>query len=198
MTKIKFLETQKIIDLLNSNHTIVLPTDTVYGICTRVNFDNLSNINTLYEVKKRDYDKPPILLFTNFKQLDNLKIQISKSDIDNLANKFWSDKEVKNTLILPIKKEFLNFLEPLHRGKNQVAIRRINPETNPILYSIIENTGILASSSANLQGQKTICSFDDFKESNLKIEYFIDDGLLDSKPSNIYILDSKGIYEKIR
>ena len=83
------MDIDKLVKLINEGNIAVVPTDTVYGIVGDAL--NIDVIHKVYEVKKRDYSKPLILMVSS---IDMLKRYVDEiNDIDKyLINKYWPGK----------------------------------------------------------------------------------------------------------
>ena len=69
---------------LKSGLPIIFPTDTLPAIGCLPRFSNI-----IYEVKKRDKDKPLILMGSEYKQLVDYVQESAKEDYENIASKYW-------------------------------------------------------------------------------------------------------------
>ena len=69
---------------LKSGLPIIFPTDTLPAIGCLPKFSN-----TIYEFKKRDRDKPLILMGSEKKQLIDYVHESAKEDYENIASKYW-------------------------------------------------------------------------------------------------------------
>ena len=76
-------------EILKNGGTVVFPTDTVYGLGT--SFYSLEGIKKIYDIKRRETDKPLIALISDTKYLEKLidteygNIQ----DIKKITEKYW-------------------------------------------------------------------------------------------------------------
>jgi L-threonylcarbamoyladenylate synthase len=175
----------------------VIPTDTVYGVCVSLN--NFNWTQKIYTAKTRDSHKPLVILISKVEQLSvfGLEKTLNNSQLLKLKVSYWSDNELKNTIILPLNQEssINNFV--LHRGTNKLAFRLVK---KGLCFDIIEKIGPLASSSANLQGETIITCFKDFESTMLtnRVDFFVDGGVLSSLPSSIYEFSFDLEFKKIR
>ena len=60
------MDIERLINIINDGNIAVIPTDTVYGIVGDAT--NIDVIHKVYEVKKRDYSKPLILMVMDSKR----------------------------------------------------------------------------------------------------------------------------------
>ena len=70
--------------ILKSGLPIIFPTDTLPAIGCLPKFSN-----TIYKFKKRDRDKPLILMGSEYKQLIDYVHESAKEDFENIASKYW-------------------------------------------------------------------------------------------------------------
>ena len=123
---------------LKSGLPIIFPTDTLPAIGCLPKFSNI-----IYEFKKRDRNKPLILMGSEQKQLIDYVHESAKEDYENIASKYWPGAL---TMVVP-------------SSEKQTAILTSNDLTLglriPNLYmaqSLLEITGPLLTSSANISG----------------------------------------------
>ena len=69
---------------LKSGLPIIFPTDTLPAIGCLPKFSN-----TIYEFKKRDRDKPLILMGSQHEQFIDYVHESAKEDYENIASKYW-------------------------------------------------------------------------------------------------------------
>ena len=123
---------------LKSGLPIIFPTDTLPAIGCLPEFSKI-----IYKFKKRDRNKPLILMGSEQKQLIDYVHESAKKDYKNIASKYWPGAL---TMIVPssVKKTSILTSRDLSIGL------RI-----PNLYmaqSLLEKTGPLLTSSANISG----------------------------------------------
>ena len=83
--------------ILKSGLPIIFPTDTLPAIGCLPKFSN-----TIYKFKKRDRDKPLILMGSEQKQLIDYVHESAKEDYENIASKYWPGAL---TMVLPASKK---------------------------------------------------------------------------------------------
>jgi tRNA threonylcarbamoyl adenosine modification protein (Sua5/YciO/YrdC/YwlC family) len=126
---------------LQRDELVVLPTDTVYGLAA--NAFSHKGVQALLDAKGRTAQSPPPVLISSMSQLDALTEfvpQIARS----LANTFWPGAL---TMILKAQP---SLQWDLGETKGTVALRM--PD-HKIALALLEETGPLAVSSANLTGE---------------------------------------------
>lgn len=122
------------LSILQAGGIGVLPTDTIYGLVGSAL--NKKTIKRIYAVKKRNPNKPCIILISSLKDLAKFNIKPNKETL-NILNKFWPGKV---SIII-----------------NGIAFRLpASPRTgglnNKNLIEILKQTGPLIAPSANPEG----------------------------------------------
>ena len=123
---------------LKSGLPIIFPTDTLPAIGCLPKFSNI-----IYEFKKRDRDKPLILMGSEHKQLIDYVHESAKEDYENMASKYWPGAL---TIVIP----FSNKDSEIITSIDSTLGLRI-PNSN-LAQSLISETGPLLTSSANISG----------------------------------------------
>ena len=125
---------------LNSGLPIIFPTDTLPAIGCLPKFSNI-----IYEFKKRDRNKPLILMGSEHKHLIDYVHESAKKDYENMASKYWPGAL---TIVIPAsEKQTLN----LTSNDLTIGLRIPNSYT---AQSLLRETGPLLTSSANISGFK--------------------------------------------
>jgi len=78
------VDRESALKILKSGLPIIFPTDTLPAIGCLPKFSNI-----IYEFKKRDRDKPLILMGSEHKQLIDYVHESAKEDYENIASKYW-------------------------------------------------------------------------------------------------------------
>ncbi len=125
---------------LQSGLPIIFPTDTLPAIGCLPQFSNI-----IYELKKRDRDKPLILMGSEHKQLIDYVHESAKEDYENIASKYWPGAL---TMVIPASEKQTSILT-----SNDLTIGLRIPNSN-MAQSLIRETGPLLTSSANISGFK--------------------------------------------
>ncbi len=120
---------------------VVIPTDTVYGLAADA-FDK-DSVQELLDAKGRDRDMPPPVLVSAATTLDALAVRVP-SWARALVEEFWP-----GALTL-VCHAHASLQWDLGDTRGTVAVRM--PD-HPVALDILERTGPLAVSSANLTGQ---------------------------------------------
>ena len=125
---------------LKSGLPIIFPTDTLPAIGCLPKFSNI-----IYEFKKRDRNKPLILMGSEQKHLIDYVHESAKEDYENLASKYWPGAL---TIVIPASAK-----QTAHLTSNDLTIGLRIPNLN-IAQSLLRETGPLLTSSANISGFK--------------------------------------------
>ena len=123
---------------LKSGLPIIFPTDTLPAIGCLPKFSEI-----IFEFKKRDRNKPLILMGSDFKQLIDYVHESAKEDFENIASKYWPGAL---TMIIPSSKQHSTILTSQDLT---LGLRIPNSHT---AQSLIQETGPLLTSSANISG----------------------------------------------
>ncbi len=136
--------------LLSQDKVVAIPTDTVYGLA--VNAASDIAVNKLYQLKKRDNNKPIAIFAPNVNEARKIVV------FSQLAEKIiakYGDHPL--TLVLPKKEDSSYQLSPfLNRNDEFLGIRIVKYEFISRLFSEISKLDnfLLAVTSANISDQK--------------------------------------------
>ena len=125
---------------LKSGLPIIFPTDTLPAIGCLPKFSNI-----IYEFKKRDKDKPLILMGSEYKQLIEYVHESAKEDYENIASKYWPGAL---TMVIPASEKQTTILT-----SNDLTLGLRIPNSY-MAQSLMRETGPLLTSSANISGFK--------------------------------------------
>ena len=123
---------------LKSGLPIIFPTDTLPAIGCLPDFSSI-----IYEFKKRDRNKPLILMGSEYEQLSDYVHESAKEDYENIASKYWPGAL---TMVMPSSDKQPKALT----SSDQTLGLRI-PNSH-MAQSLIRETGPLLTSSANISG----------------------------------------------
>lgn len=171
-----------VVEKINKGQVGVIPTDTVYGIVSSV--FNESSIERIYAECLRPKDKPFIILISCQSQLKNLEVKLNSKQIE-LVNMLWPGPI---SIILPNNTDKFSYL---HRGMNSLAIRL--PDLQ-FLQKIIDQTGPIVATSANLSGLPTPQNIEDIKKQLPTLDFYVS-GKVGTTPSRLVRLSSEGTLE---
>jgi len=126
------------LETLKTGSPVIFQTDTLPAIGCLPKFSEI-----IYEFKKRDRNKPLILMGSEHKQLIDYVHHSAKDDYENIASKYWPGAL---TLIIPCSNKQTGILT----SSNFTIGLRI-PNSN-MAKSLMKETGPLLTSSANISG----------------------------------------------
>lgn len=171
----------RIIELLKAGQVGVMPTDTIYGIVGSAL--NPTTVEEIYDLRKREPDKPFIILISSLDDLKKFEVKLTKEQKDFLQ-KNWPNPL---SVILVVNADKFKYL---HRGKKSLAFRM--PKEQKLL-ELLKQTGPLVAPSANLAGGKPAETIEDAKKYfGDKVSFYLDRGKLKSEPSTIIQLYEDG------
>ena len=134
------VDRESAVKTLKSGLPIIFPTDTLPAIGCLPKFSNI-----IYKFKKRDKNKPLILMGSEQKQIIDYVHESAKKDYQNIAANYWPGAL---TIVIPAsEKQILNLT-----SKDLTLGLRI--PNSPIAQSLMKETGPLLTSSANISGFK--------------------------------------------
>jgi len=183
MNREEFLEKLDFyVEEIKKGKIFVYPTDTIYGIGCDIN--NCNSIEKIREIKKRD-GKPFSVIASKTWILDNCEID------EKLVDKYLPGPY---TLILKLKKD-LKCKKDLVGGLDSVGVRI---PKNWFCELLVENNILFVTTSVNIAGEKHITKIDEInKEIESKVDYVIEDGILNGEPSTLVDLrESEKILER--
>ncbi len=123
---------------LKSGSPIIFPTDTLPAIGCLPKFSNI-----IYEFKKRDRNKPLILMGSEQKHFIDYVHESAKEDYENIASKYWPGAL---TIVIPAsEKQIVNLTS------NDLTIGLRIPNSY-MAQTLLRKTGPLLTSSANISG----------------------------------------------
>ena len=123
---------------LKSGLPIIFPTDTLPAIGCLPKFSKI-----IYEFKKRDRNKPLILMGSEYKQLIDYVHESAKEDYENIASKYWPGAL---TMVIPSSEKQTAILTS---SDLTLGLRIPN---SYMAQSLMKETGPLLTSSANISG----------------------------------------------
>ena len=164
---------------LESGEVIVYPTDTLYALGADI--FNKRAVKKVFIIKKRTLSNPlPVAVF-DYETITN--IALTNDKIEGIVKKLLPGPY---TIILKKK----NIVPDIITGnKKNIAIRIPN---NKIALQLLSEFGPLTVTSANIHGDDTPSEIFKIKEHlSDYINTYIENGILDGKPSTIIDLTSK-------
>jgi len=125
---------------LKSGLPIIFPTDTLPAIGCLPKFSRI-----IYKFKKRDRNKPLILMGSEHKQLVDYIQESAKEDYEDIASKYWPGAL---TMVIPASEKQTAILT-----SNDLTLGLRIPNSY-MAQSLLRETGPLLTSSANISGFK--------------------------------------------
>lgn len=178
------LTDQHAIELLHAGSVAIMPTDTVYGIVARA--EDPRAVAKLYKTKHRE-GKPGTLIAANIQQLE--KLGISSDLLSDVAH-LWPNPL---SIVLPVGPR----LAYLHQGYDSLAVRVTKDRD---MRAILEQTGPLLTSSANMPGEPPATTLREAEEYfGDAVDFYMDGGDLSGrKPSTVVRLTDQNTIEVLR
>lgn len=176
---------ETLLQLLNQDEVCVIPTDTVYGVVGQLS--SKAAVRKIYELKQRDDTKAVgTILAASLEQVADITTDAAL----DVASQFWPGPV---SVILPASDAY----QYAHRGEMSLAVRIPADET---LRALLEKTGPLASSSANLQAQPPATTVAEAKAYfSEAVPLYIDGGDLSNRaPSKIVRIATDGTVTTVR
>lgn len=174
---------KEIVEEIKNGNLVITPTDTVYGIAGDAT--NINAIRKVFDAKKRESNKPILMLVNSINMLEKYVSEITPLQRD-IINRFWP-----NTLTILFKKNNL-ISDELTCGSPYVGVRMPN---NKLLLDIMnEIDKPLLSTSANISGEATITDIS-LLDSDLKskISYILDEGHMGDVSSTLIKVEDEKI-----
>ncbi|MEI3394705.1 MAG: L-threonylcarbamoyladenylate synthase [Clostridia bacterium] len=169
----KQTEIEELAEILKSNGVISVPTDTVFGICARIN-SKIAH-DKLMKVKNRPQNKSLPVMCSNKEQIESVAKLNEKSE--KLIKYF-----MPGPITLVLKKNN-NLPSYVTNGKETIAIRMA---TSPILEKLIIEVGSpLFMTSANQSGKKECTNLDEIEKNCPLLDGMMEGNVIFSKGSTI-------------
>ena len=168
---------EEAVEAIEAGRPVVLPTDTVYGLCARPDASA-----TLTRLKGREENQPVALL---------------AADVDTLFDKIPELRD-QATLVRALLPGRLTLIlpNPAHRydwltGERHDAIGVRVPELAGAAREIVERVGAVAATSANLHGGADPRRLEDVPDEIGRAAVLVDGGELPGAPSTVVDLTSE-------
>ena len=185
----KIWSDENLIKVLQKGGVVVMPTDTIYGICGRA--EDKNTVERIYKIRKRNPEKPCIILIGDISELRKFSINITDEQ-RKILESLWNIKRATSIVLDCLDKK----LKYLHRGTNSLAFRI---PTSKILQNLLLKTGPLIAPSANTEGNppsKNILGAKNYFGN--EVDLYIDGGDIFGQASKIIRLHSNGTFSIIR
>ncbi len=145
-------EIDELAEVLKNDGAVSVPTDTVYGVCARM--DHEAAQEKLREVKKRPKDKAFPIMCASRAQMETV------AEVDERAGKLIDHLMPGPVTLILRKKEGIPAF--VNGGMDTVAVRMAPGEA---VRELIEKTGVpLYMTSANQSGEKTCTTLDEIEK----------------------------------
>lgn len=171
------------LDYLKNGHTIIYPTDTVWGIGCDATDENA--VKKVYNIKRRDESKSLVILVNSVEMLKEY-IQEIPEKVHALLQQFSRPTSIIYNNPIGLAKNVI-------AHDNTVAIRIVQ---NDFCKELIKQFGRpVVSTSANISGNSTPKSFQEIEKSVLEaVDYVVNlqRDLINDSPSRIIKIDEKG------
>jgi L-threonylcarbamoyladenylate synthase len=188
---------ENLIKVLKKGGIAVMPTDTIYGIVGRA--QNESTVNRIYTIRKRNPDKPCIILIGDTNELEKFSVfpteeqKIKLEELWHISAMADMCQERAISIILDCPDEKLTYL---HRGTKTLAFRIPAPKA---LRDLLLKVGPLIAPSANAEALPPPQNIDEAKKyfSNL-VDLYINAGTIKNKASKLIKLHKDGSIDILR
>lgn len=165
----------------------VMPTDTLYGIVGSAL--NRETVERIYQIRKRNPEKPCIILISDVTELEKFSVHLSESEKTLLLG-YWPGPV---SIVVPCDS---GDFEYLHRGTNTLAFRVPGVEE---LRLMLAQVGPLIAPSANTEGGIPSKNIAEAKEYfGDQVDLYIDGGDISGKASKVIKLNKDGVIEILR
>ena len=182
-------------DILKNGGVAVMPTDTIYGIVGLAK--NIATVNRIYNLKKRNPEKPCIILIGNINELEKFSVILTKEQ-KNKINEYWSfdsdqDKPRAISIILDCEDKSFSYL---HRDTNTLAFRLPSSQA---LRDLLLKTGPLIAPSANPEGSKSAENILEAKKYfGDSVDFYLNGSNISDKASKLIRLHKDGTVDILR
>ena len=176
--------------VLKNNGIVIAPTDTIYGILGKALSEKA--VSRIYTARKRNPQKPSIILIDNMNELKKFSIILSDKQ-KNKLKKYWNLAEKPTSIILDCSDESLAYL---HRGTKTLAFRL------PALKSfqnLLAVTGPLIAPSANPEALPPAQNISEAeKYFGNSVDLYVDGGVISGRASKVIKLHKDGSVSILR
>lgn len=170
----------EVANIINRGGIGVFPTDTIYGLIGSALIPQA--VKKIYRVRKRDSDKPFIILISDISDLERFGVNLK----ENILKKLYKSWPEKTSIIFECTSSKFAYL---HRNQNSLAFRL--PRQKPV-SDLLNETGPLVAPSANPQGLEPAANIEEAKTYfSDSIDFYFDAGEISSKPSTVLKLEGE-------
>lgn len=167
---------EKAVEILKNGGIVLLPTDTVFGICCRI--DNNKALERLFAIKKRDVSQAVPILVSSTDMVKEYVLPFSQK-VEELMEAYWPGGL---TIIVKAKNEKVL---PLVRGDKDTVGVRIPDMLST--FQVIEKLGVpIVGTSANFHGKPSVSKYKDLDPELVKlVDYVLEEDALGSMSSTV-------------
>lgn len=176
---------KELLETLKEGKIAIIPTDTVYGLVGDATNEDV--IKRIYEVKKRDKNKPLLILISDLEMLKGYTKELNDLE-EKIINKFWPGPL---TILLSKNNNISNILTS---NKDSVGVRL--PDKKDLRCLISKFGKPIIATSANVTGKETITNVSEL-EPTIKdnVDLILDGGTINAISSTIIkVQDNKIIF----
>jgi L-threonylcarbamoyladenylate synthase len=162
------------ITILRDGGIGVMPTDTIYGVVASA-YDQ-SAVERLYRVRKREADKPFLVLIPSVDAIAEFGIILNSWEQRFLETIWGDDPSATRKILLkchmcptedarPISVVSHNADDTfayIHRGRQSIGFRV--PRDNSVAMAVVKNVGPIVAPSANMAGETMVNDIDHIRE----------------------------------
>ncbi|HAN09093.1 MAG TPA: threonylcarbamoyl-AMP synthase [Clostridiales bacterium] len=182
--KLNTYDIDNISTMLEQGRIVVFPTETVYGMAC--NGCNIESVKKIYHIKRREYEKPMMILIGNMGDLYKY-IDIVEENTKKLIEKFWP-----GPLSLILKKSNL-IPDYITNGSDKVCIRYTS---NKVAQLIINKCDFpVVVTSANISNYENCQKLEQIvAQFKMNVDLYIEGGPIERNiPSTIVEVDKNEI-----
>ena len=163
-----------------------MPTDTIYGMVGMAEYEN--TVNRIYKIRKRNPNKPCIVLIGDISDLGKFSITLSEEQ-----KRIIESFSTPTSFVLDCGEEKFSYL---HRGTNTLAFRLPMIEE---LRDLLLKTGPLIAPSANPEELSPAKNVPEAKKYfGDSVDLYVDGGEIHSKASRLIKLHKDGTVDILR
>lgn len=177
----KVNEIEKLAHILKNDGVISVPTDTVFGVCSRINSEIA--YHKLMNLKNRSAEKSFPVMCANEKQIKNVAVVDER--VEKIIKEFMPGPI---TLVLKKNKDLPNYVT---NGKDTIAIRMATSEYIEKLILKVESP--IFMTSANKSGEPECKSLEEIENSCPLLDGMMEGNVVYSKGSTIIDCTSEEI-----
>jgi L-threonylcarbamoyladenylate synthase len=164
----------EIIEILKKGGVGVMPSDTIYGLMGTI--FSKETVKRIYQLKKRNQNKPLIILIGSFSDLGKMGIDFNKKT-QMILEKIWPGAI---SVVLPFSNRKIKYL---NKTGEALAVRFPDDKT---LINTLKKTGPLVATSANLEGAVPAESITEARKYfGERVDFYLDGGELKASHSTL-------------